>query len=323
MFGAGISLDECGYGIRIYNCTFNVTSPTDAASGGITPAVNLDESLFGTATVPGLIYNNVLNGGSHGMILAGTPTQHVQYVQIYGNTIHHTTLGSDFPRNSYGIMISGGDHCLVHDNIVKGHGQGILLDGEGLGGSNYNEIYSNTIDVSEPTTGEFNRCIGLKVRYSSHDNLLHRHVTVRDVGSVNQVCAAFVLVRAPNDQLCYNNTIYDNTFTCLYNRGQSAYASGMDIRDVLAGNVIRNNTVTSNCQIVNIYESSHNPVLAKGIPSSRDRIPPRISARSTCCPTQGRRRDRTSSSIRFAEPASRSPTHSTETWAATSTWTGR
>jgi uncharacterized repeat protein (TIGR01451 family) len=255
----GIHLKECGSGVQIYSCVFNVSNLTYEPDQEICEAVRLIDAYYGTATTPGVVRDNVINWASHGISVVGNSGRKAQYVQIYGNVIHHHAP-ADFARNCMGIILFAADHCLVHDNTIQTEsGQGILIDGTGAGGADYNEIYDNNVDISENQAGDLHRVKGIFVRYGSDYNKIHGNTVICRSVLQNNIFP-FVLGRVPNVELCYGNEVYNNTFTNLYN-GAPCYSAALDVRDVGSGNYLHDNLLTSNNHAIELYESSHYPAL--------------------------------------------------------------
>lgn len=243
----GIRLIGSGLGMQVYGNVLNTSNIVENIDEGCA-AIHLADGDFGTATTPAVIRSNTINGSQTGIWL-----DHTKWAQIYENQIHHTAPAVN-AKASYAVRTLAIEHCLIHHNhISTPRGMGIVLQY----GSNYNQVYSNDLDLSEDQPGEWNRVYGLRLRHGGNYNKLYDNtVIVRSV--VNNELMAFRMGDGPDEdasagQPTYNE-IYNNTFDCRYNGDMNINRLCMSIARTGAGNVVRNNIIKSNVYVFQACE---------------------------------------------------------------------
>ena len=259
----GIHLDYAGYGAQVYNNTLNI-SPTladrNVSADEVCYGIALLEDYYGTSSNHAAIHHNVINGSSRGIgLMTG-----VAYVDIYSNEIHHVAPATN-AKISVGIMLGqGANHNRIFDNtITTTKGRGITLEADNC---DYNQIYGNTIDVGDTQSGEYNRAVGIRLRYGGSYNAIHDNsVTVR-TGNNNEIMCfkmgdnAYELATGVPTY----NEIYSNTFNMVYNRDQGGAQSCITFGYTGAGNRFYNNTLTTNIEAFEFVDPPLAPVLCYG-----------------------------------------------------------
>ena len=244
MASDGIRLSGSGSGCQIYNNTLNTSNVVEDVDIGVA-AINLALSDYAPPATPAVIRNNTINGSQVGIWL-----NDVSYVNVYANQIHHYAPVVN-AKASYAVRTLKIHHCLIHDNVIStSRGMGIVLQA----GSNDNQVYNNTLDLSENVDGEWHEVQGLRLRHGGVRNKIYNNTVV--VRSVNgdHIINAFRLGDDPASNTYYgtpdNNEIYGNTFDMRYNQGMSPDRVCVAFNAVGRGNVFRDNTCISNGYIV-------------------------------------------------------------------------
>jgi uncharacterized repeat protein (TIGR01451 family) len=244
MASEGIRLVDSGSGCQIYNNTLNTSNVVEDIDTGVA-AINLSESDYGTPATPAVVRNNTISGSQVGIWL-----NKVSYVNVYANQIHHYAPIVN-AKASYAVRTLEIDHCLIHDNVIStSRGMGIVLQA----GSNDNQVYNNTLDLSEDVDGEWHDVQGLRLRHGGVRNKIYGNtVVVRGVNG-NHVINAFRMGDDPDSNTYYgtpdNNEIYGNTFDMRYSQTMSPDRVCVTFNAVGRGNVFRDNICISNGYII-------------------------------------------------------------------------
>jgi uncharacterized repeat protein (TIGR01451 family) len=261
----GVYLVGGGVGLRIYGCVFNTSNTVVSLDDEGCPAIQLWGPSYGSAAAHALIHHNTINGAQRGINLVGQepvdPERSPRYVDIYSNQIHPLAPATN-AKVSTGIHLFGSSHCRIFDNVIStSHGRGIKLQYH----SDYNEVYGNTIDVSDDQPDYYNNVYGIRLRHGpSYNKIHHNTVVCRSVNTANNqalVCFQLGDEQAVADSgVPYGNEIYSNTFDCRWNRDMDGARVCVEIAHIGTGNSFHDNTLISNTWPVEFRDPSIGPL---------------------------------------------------------------
>ena len=258
----GIYIAYGGLGIQIYSCVFNTSNTVVSLTDEGCPAIQLWLAQYGASASHALIHHNTINGAQRGVNLVGqygTPSQCPTYVDIYSNEIY-PLAPAVYAKISAGVHLYAATYCRVFSNtITTSHGRGIKVQYH----SDYNEVYGNTIDVSDDQADYYNNVFGIRVRHGCSYNKIHDNTVIARSAN-NNIVKAFQLGDESTVQgsgIPTYNEIYDNTFDLRWATDINVNRVAVVFGYTGAGNTFHDNAIISNSIAIEYLDPPLAPVV--------------------------------------------------------------